>query len=446
MNYYETAASDRNVDGFREGSSGGNDSSFTTDVELNQSSPFSNEPTMLMDTRRAPIQALNDTRVGNTIPPPTNHTDHRPFDVRSNVSPNVSFPTTANVTTTSADIDNNFFYNITRPTNLRLVIMGDSISRYQYISLVHFLQTGTWITDDTKLVTDVNEQQSSELPSNTPLHCKTPGIKAREQFYSLSHSFLQPNELLCDCRAYSENRYYIDTERNNYIAYITKFGKNSTSGRYFAKHIAADLRKGNGYDKQQHRQQLNKRKPDQWNYKYWNETIHYHIAQLKPKPQFLLFNAGLHPHDLHFKYIRQSILDVTQRHNIIPIYKTTTYPNNVSIGLNDFHLSRHDSLLCGNKSTSSDGSAAFDYCIDMSWTSQLFGNNHYYDYYHFKPYWNYYMNVQTLLYIQNIQMNMNLQDLKATQPQHSKFNNVPAIFGMKDVERTIGHNVNKKNI
>ena len=162
--------------------------------------------------------------------------------------------TTTGATGTKINIDTTYYYNITRPTNLRLVIVGDSISRYQYISLVHSLQTGTWITDATKLVQDGNELRTSSFSStelqsyNTQLHCKTPGIKAREHFYSLSHSFLEPNELLCDCRYHRENRYCINTERNNCISYITKFGKNSTFGKYIANQISTD--EGYGNDKQ----------------------------------------------------------------------------------------------------------------------------------------------------------------------------------------------------
>lgn len=333
--------------------------------------------------------------------------------------------------------DTTSYYNMTRPTNLRLVIIGDSISRYQYISLVHFLQTGTWITDATKLIPDINDLPTTGLSTNTPLHCKNPGIKAREQFYSLSHSFLQPNELLCDCRGYSENRYYVDTERNNYVTYITKFGKNSTSGRYSANQIRGSMDSGTGK-----KGERKKHTSDQWKYEYWNETIHYHIAQLKPKPQFLLFNAGLHAHDLNFKYIRQSIIEVTKRHNIIPIYKTTTYPNNISITLNDFPLASHDLLLCGQQSN--DSSTDFQYCIDLSWTSQLFGDDHYYDYYHFKPYWNYYMNLQTLLYIQQFQPKKNVENRLISSRNDKTANILPAIFRPEDVKRIINRRLNIK--
>ncbi len=352
--------------------------------------------------------------------------------------------TTTNSATTNSKhniINNdysNYYYPIERPTNLRLVIMGDSISRYQYISLVYFLQTGTWITKDTKMT----PPQSSPFHHTTPLHCQTPGIRAREQFYTISHSFLQPNEILCDGHAYSENRYYMDTLRNNSITYITKFGKNKTSGRYLPKQIHTNIKttttnNGGGGG----------RKKEAWMYKYWNETIHYHIAQLQPKPQYLLFNAGLHKHDLYAPYIRQGILDATKRHDIIPIYKTTTYPNNRSIGLQNFALSDHDSLLCGGNESSSASNATRrtnvpSYCLDMSWTSQLYGDDHYYDYYHFKPYWNYYMNLQTLLYIEQIELQRKRNTKGGTS---SMVNVVPTVFRSDDVERRIRDSLNMSN-
>ena len=355
----------------------------------------------------------NDNSV--TQPSPTVVPDHQPRLVpnQSTISPlpmDLSRRFNKNITP-------NTYYSLKRPTNLRLVIMGDSISRYQYISLVYFLQTGTWINDTTTLPLE----SDSVLASRTPLHCKTPGIKARERFYSLSHSLLQPNEILCDGRAYSENRYYVDTKRNNYVTFITKFGKNSTLGRYLPHQINVNVTAT-----------TKKRRSDQWEYEYWNETIHYHIAKLRPKPQFLLFNAGLHKHDLHFQYIRRGIMDATKRHGIIPIYKTTTYPNNRSIGFQEFPLAQHDSLLCSNDDDQPNHTSR-PYCLDMSWTSQLYGDDHYYDYYHFKPYWNYYMNLQTLLYLQEIRQQQERHDGNATT------NNmvVPSVFRSNHVEQMI---------
>jgi hypothetical protein len=35
-----------------------------------------------------------------------------------------------------------------RPTNINIVMVGDSLMRYQYLHLVYFLNTGRWVTDD----------------------------------------------------------------------------------------------------------------------------------------------------------------------------------------------------------------------------------------------------------------------------------------------------------
>jgi hypothetical protein len=276
-----------------------------------------------------------------------------------------------------------------RPRNLRLVIMGDSISRYQYISLVYFLKTGRWITDDTTLASENRTNatnRSNTTAGGTPLYCKTPGIVAREQFYQKTNTMLQPNES-CDCRAYSENRYFVDAERGNYVTYITKFGKNATSGRWSPNEI---------YHTKDHSKILHTKKPPKWKYDWWNETIAYHISKLRPKPNFLIFNAGLHPHDLEERRVRDAIVQVTTAHDILPIYKTTTYPNNETITLGHFPLTSHDDLLCGSE---------MPYCLDLSWTANLYGTEHYYDYYHLKPYWNRYMNLQMLTYLQKITMN-----------------------------------------
>ena len=81
--------------------------------------------------------------------------------------------------------------------------------------------------------------------------------------------------------------------------------------------------------------------------------------------------------------------------------------------------------------------------MDVSWTSLLNGNDDYYDYYHVKPYWNYYMNLQTLLYIKKIQQveqrrNDNSHDSGINT--YDKNIDVSDIFRSEDVERIIRSN------
>ena len=116
---------------------------------------------------------------------------------------------------------------------------------------------------------------------------------------------------------------------------------------------------------------------------------------------------------------------MTKGHKLFPINKTPTYPNNIPIGLYEFYLAR--------------------------WTSELFGDEHYYDYYHFKPYWNYYMNLQTLLYIQKLQRMITQKQKTITKPplrisidDKAVNDDVPAIFRPNDVTLINNHQTNKK--
>jgi hypothetical protein len=95
------------------------------------------------------------------------------------------------------------------------------------------------------------------------------------------------------------------------------------------------------------------------------------------------------------------MVEATRANGIMPIYKTTSYPNNQSVTRGEFPLTSHDALLCG-ASSRNDSTAAVPFCLDVSWTADLYGQEHYYDNYHLKPYWNQIMNMETLWYLQRI--------------------------------------------
>jgi hypothetical protein len=272
--------------------------------------------------------------------------------------------------------------NDPRPRNLRLAFIGDSISRYQYISLVYFLKTGQWITEE-------------NMKPQNPLYLHTYGVDARNTFFQESNKLLLPLEE-CDCHDFNENRYFADPERGNYITYIIKFGKSGTNGHWQPHEVHANrnatsknktnILYGSDNSNQEASVQI------QWSYSTWNATISQHIAKLLPTPDFVIFNAGLHNHDLDDVQVQHGILEATLQNNIIPIYKTTTYPNH-SMPVGSFDKASHDNALCGN---------AFRYCIDLSWTATLGGYKDYYDIYHMKPQHNQRMNLQTLAYLQEI--------------------------------------------
>ena len=91
---------------------------------------------------------------------------------------------------------------------LSIAFVGDSVTRYQYLSLVAYLKTGDWVDDD-------------------PIMWEKLHAGGWRNFYNYSHHFLSPYEA-CDCyrpdklrpiRIY-ENRYY--REGRHRVYYLQK--------------------------------------------------------------------------------------------------------------------------------------------------------------------------------------------------------------------------------
>jgi len=262
-----------------------------------------------------------------------------------------------------------------RPRNLHLALLGDSVTRYQYISLAYFLKTGKWV------------------PTN-----EKPSLLNQKDFTSWNHyleytnTVLQPQEQ-CDCfradggRGYGsicENRYFSDPTRNNYITFITKFGKAGVHGHWPAPDMTRTLQNGT----------LNMSAglvPYTWDNYNWSEVIVEHIAKLQPKPTFLVFNAGLHGHNLGKKEIHESILQALNDTGITGIYKTTSKSQQLN-RTSRFSRGMHDKSLCGK---------VFRNCINLDWTGDLVGPQHYSDDVHFKSPGNTRMNLQLLDYVRD---------------------------------------------
>jgi hypothetical protein len=268
-----------------------------------------------------------------------------------------------------------------RPRNLRLAFLGDSIARYQYLSLVYFLKTGQWIT-------------AENMGPKNPCFWQTYGTNSRDDFFHQTNQLLFPYEI-CDCHELSENRYFADPVRGNYVSFIVKFGRKENTGQWLPEEVHDRLLQLSQSQQGTNSSTLAFRSEQEvlrWTYTNWNDTIHQHIAQLQPKPDYLIFNAGLHKHDLSNPEVPYSILNASLQNNMIPIYKTTTYPN-YSLPIGKFHKAAHDKDLCG---------PVFRHCLDYSWTAPLRGYKDYFDIYHLKPQHNQRMNLQTLKYLQEI--------------------------------------------
>ena len=123
-----------------------------------------------------------------------------------------------------------------------------------------------------------------------------------------------------------------------------------------------------------------------WSYN-WTSLITEHISKLTPKPKYLVFNAGLWPHDLGEAEVRESIEQALSATSIVGIYKTTTFPNRKIANPASYKEGRHDVDVCKSMQNR---------CIDVSWTKNLSGSVHYVDAKHFRSHVNTAMNMQLL--------------------------------------------------
>jgi len=277
-----------------------------------------------------------------------------------------------------------------RPRNLHLAFIGDSVTRYQYISLAYFIKTGTWLQEPNATVDD---------PSTNLLYggMSTKVVSSWNQFLEYSNSVLQPEEQ-CDCHRHrkgsyhdiNENRYLVEPTRNNSVSYIAKFGSAAAHGHWRApidRHLQINV---TGYNL-----------PYEWDGYNWADIVVKHLALLDPKPTFVVFNAGLHAHDLTKRAVQQSLREAFQATNITGIYKTTTKTQQLNRKAR-FQRGRHDRALCGGR--------VFANCLNLDWTGDLVGPQFYYDDPHLKTDANNRMNQQLLDYLRDFRGGVSKMD------------------------------------
>lgn len=299
--------------------------------------------------------------------------------------------------------------NDNRPTNLRIAFIGDSVSRFQYISLCYYLRTGRWLQED-------DDNNDSSGGKHALLYAK--GFPTWSEFLQGTNAALLPHERQCDCQRPErparhqktkngttkaqilsesmENRYYSDDERGNYITYISKFGYFPSQGNVLPSQVyyGDNSNDNKGIDKR-NRNNFTDFLPRVWQYN-WAGIIREHIGKLEPKPEYVVFNAGHHPHDLRHPWVVDGIRKALDETNITGIYRTTTYPNYVRKA-SQFRKGSHDEMLCHRSRRS------FPHCLNVNWTASLNGPEHYYDRVHFKPHVNARMNMQLLEYLRDLE-------------------------------------------
>lgn len=222
------------------------------------------------------------------------------------------------------------------PQNLHLAMIGDSLTRYMYLSLAHFLRWGFWECDDYEPSIVQQKQHGSW-----------------NDFFNYTNEKLSPYEQ-CDCwrnsaiGAYGyEHRYYWDPNLNNSLTVIQKLGPHPTKGHWSSKDVYLE-----------HTWDIDYNNDFLWDYgKNWADIITHHLAELPQKPHFIIFNGGVwHHNGLDNEAMQDAILDALKGHNITGIYRTTT----VNRGNQRSPYSQHDEQLCSKT----------QYCLNVSWTGQ----------------------------------------------------------------------------
>lgn len=265
------------------------------------------------------------------------------------------------------------------PTDVNIVIVGDSVARYGYLSLVYFLRWGRWF--------DPGLEKSNlvcEVSFDNPFHTDT-----YSEFYFQTSRMLQPYEL-CDChknadhpnmRKYIiENRYYHDPVHRNSVTFMHAYGnERGVQGRLDAQDV---------YTTQWHWDTKEKglmnhhwSKPT-WQHGTWDELFDNYVSQLNPKPQFAVLNSG--QWDSHFgpgegEATSKALHDSITKLDIQPIWRTTTYDEEHQIlqgdnGSDDVTLTT-DSYMC----------ELFGKCLNVSWTKELDPNNYWDVLHYFEP-------------------------------------------------------------
>lgn len=255
-----------------------------------------------------------------------------------------------------------------RPTGLRLVMLGDSVDRYQYLSLVYYLRWGRWFHGKTN-----REQGAPPTFRSYLFHEKDGGTW--NDYMAASTKLLHPYGA-CDCYregtkgAYehnrtSENRFYYDKEQDNAVAFLWLPGRLPAQGHWEASTAFGKATEENASSKLTTTWQ-----PFQWQYTTWSDLIRHYIPHLQPRPTWLYMNAHYWPND--FPSVGSSVAQAAAESGLTTIWSTATISNNFKAQVK---LGGMDQQMC----------SLMHHCLNNSWMETNLTRHDMFDFFHFKP-------------------------------------------------------------
>lgn len=273
-------------------------------------------------------------------------------------------------------------FNTSQPiSGLHIAFFGDSVTRYQYIDLIHLLHTGKW-----------TPERSGKDDRNNMMFEKT--FESQLDMYNFQYDYFDKKEI-CDCyRADTDkgmdldniyvNRYYMDEERDNYVTYIARLGRHVSQGHWLSPEIRPGSELRLDYSNRTHV------KPAVWKYDF-GDVVRYIIGELNPQPRYLVINQGAWKRSAIKPWKFRQIQAALNETNITAIYKTTT---KIWHDADEDQWRQHDKLGC-----------QLFYCLDLSWTARLNSSEEYFDEVHFRPHVNHQFNQQLFRLIEEIERN-----------------------------------------
>lgn len=296
----------------------------------------------------------------------------------ASAKPNLDIPTDSSLSSSAGGDGRTPF------ENLRLVFMGDSLTRYQYLSLAYRLRYRRWFDPNIT----VNNLVSAHS-FHHPLHPK----EDWNEFFLQSNRILHPMEI-CDClRSHDgsvvlERRYFYDEEHNNMLVYINMNGKETSPGHgYYGRLDPANIfgpmfsdveslpfgmQSDGGYNESN----------IEWDFSTWADVIRFHVGYLDfaynseeskiDKKVYVLLNAGLHPHDFRNISVASDIQSALLETSLHGIWKTTTYPIQDLLEFQaQLKFSYQPQRQPYTRNTDREMCRMLGSCFNISWTSLL---------------------------------------------------------------------------